>query len=276
MVFRVSRLLHCGLCLVFVSLVSCVNVNDWGQDAPHIRELQKKSLVGIPNKPIDGQGIEDFFRDRVGLIATAKKRLPTGRAVPISADGYFLTAWHVVDEGEFFLSDFVQLKSLPVGVVVKAKDYYRVDKHPGRVVWHDKKVDLAIVKFDFQIEHQFRLASYQGRDGSRVFSAAVGTNSGTLLVSDGISDGVGNGPYQTAGSILKSRSVGREKKGFVYGSTLVARGGMSGGPVVDIAGNLVGVITQIRPSIGAAPTTSFSMIAPSDIAELIRKDRGLN
>ena len=258
-----------------LSFVSCTNFKDWNKDTPPIRELQKKSLEGVPENPIAGEGIKEFFRDRVGLIASSQNGFPSGRAAPLSTDGYFLTAWHVVNEGEFYLSDFVKLKPFPEGVVFKAEDYYRIDRHPGRVVWRDKKVDLAIVKFDFEVpsEHVFSPANYIGATGAGVFSAAFGTNSGSLLVTESIADGIGNGPYQTAGVILNSRKVKASHTSVIYRSNLVARGGMSGGPVVDSSGNLIGIIARIHSVLFDSPTTSFTMIRAKDIFALIEQDR---
>lgn len=261
--------------VVSLSLLGCTDFKDWDKDTPSTRELQKKSLEGLSAAPIAGESIEEFFRDRVGLIASSRTGFPSGRAVPLSTDGYFLTAWHVVDEGKFYLSDFVQLKPLPEGVVFQAKDYYRVDKHLGRVVWYDEKVDLAIVKFDFETraEHVFKLAGYESAAGVAVFSASVGTNSGTLLITEKVEDGIGNGPYQTAGVVLNRRKVEASYPAIIYRSSLVARGGMSGGPAVDEAGNLIGIITRIHSVLYHAPTTSFAMLRAQDIAGIVAADR---
>ena len=254
-------------------LSACSNVENWTYDKPSIRALQKESLVGIPAKPIAGQSLEEFFLDKVGLIVTSSNRFPSGRAVSITHDGYYLTAWHVVDEGEFFLSDFVILKPLPEGVAFKAEDYRRIDRHLGRVVWHDPKVDLAIVKFDFQSAHRFQLANYRSQIGGQVFSGAAGTNSGSLVTSEGRKDGVGNGPFLTAGVILKSKNLKSDPAVVGYQSTLVARGGMSGGPVVDQTGNLIGIITKIHASLLSAPTTAFAMMSASKVGEIVTRDR---
>ncbi len=254
----------------------CTNFENWGHDVPRIRELQKESLARVSPQPIRGQSVGDFFRDKVGLIAPADRRFPSGRAVPITADGYYLTAWHVVDRPGFSLSNFVSLKPLPVGEVVKAEDYYRDELHPGRVVWKSERADLAIVKFDFRPSHQFTLAGQSARAGEDVFSAAVGTNSGSLLISSngGVGQGVGNGPYQTAGSILQVQHFANEPSPFYrYQSTLVARGGMSGGAVVNATGELVGVLIQIRSGFFSTPRTSFAMLNPTSVAEIITADR---
>ena len=257
-------------------LSACTNFEQWNHDAPHIRDLQKKSLEGVAARPIAGLSIREFFLDKVGLISQAKRGLPSGRAVPISSDGYFLTAWHVVDEGAFYLSDFVQLKPLPKeGVAFKGKDYFRVDQLKGRVVWKDVKTDLAVVKFDYKPQYAFRFASGQSAIGSQVFSAAFGTNSGSLVVSgaEGASDGVGNGPYQTAGVIFGVKAVRGAKLAYVYRSSLVARGGMSGGAVVNSNGQLVGVLSYIKSGFFSPPSTAFSMVEAGVIQEIIAADR---
>ncbi|MGJ8726616.1 MAG: S1 family peptidase [Roseibacillus sp.] len=271
-IFKNPTLCFCSALM----LGACTNFEEWNHDAPHIRDLQKQSMEGVAARPIAGQSIEEFFLDKVGLIASAKGGLPSGRAVPISSDGYFLTAWHVVDEGEFHLSDFVQLKPFPKeGVAFESKEYYRVDKHLGRAVWKDEKNDLAIVKFDYSPRQVFRLAGGQSAIGSQVFSAALGTNSGSLVVSGeaGVSDGVGNGPYQTAGTIFAVKAARGSRPASVYRSSLVARGGMSGGAVVNGDGLLVGVLTYINSGFLSPPTTAFSMLEAAAIQEIIAKDR---
>ena len=275
--FSPSRLNCRALCLCGTLILSaCTNFEQWNHDAPYIRELQKKSLQGLPARPIAGLSIEDFFIDKVGLIAQAKGGLPSGRAVPISSDGYFLTAWHVVDEGAFYLSDFVQLKPFPKeGVAFAGRDYYRVDRHMGKVVWRDKKSDLAVVKFDYQPQYVFTFAGGRSEVGTKVYSAAFGTNSGSLVTSgiEGAGDGVGNGPYQTAGTIFGVETIRGSRPAFVYQSSLVARGGMSGGAVVNSAGQLVGVLSHINSGFFSPPTTAFSMAEAAAIQEIIANDR---
>lgn len=256
----------------------CTNFDHLSYDIPETRALQRASLERVSPKPIQGESIEDFFRDKVGLIVPENQSFPSGRAVPITPDGYYLTAWHVVDQGDFSLSNFVSLKPLPVGKVVKAEDYYRDELHPGRVVWKDEANDLAIVKFDFRPKHLFSLSTRPLMMGENVFSAAVGTNSGVLLISSGdrLQDGVGNGPYQTAGSVTRITKGRGQGAPLVYHSDLVARGGMSGGAVVDERGNLVGVLMQIRAGFLGPPRTIFAMPGVRKIQEAIAEDRRRN
>ena len=250
----------------------CGHFDGWGHDSPHIRVLQEQSLVGLSSRPVAGQALDDFFRDKVGLILSGKSSFPLGRAVPLTRDGYYLTAWHVVDEGEFYLSNLVSLKPLPVGETVKASEYYRNDKHLGRLVWRDEVADLAIVKFDFEPLFIFRTRSTSPQIGDQVLSAAVGTNSGLLVVGEerAVGSGVGNGPYRTAGKVLNVRSFNSWVR---YRSDLVARGGMSGGAVVDAGGDLVGILTQIRAIPFRPPLTTFSMLREAEIGRILTKDR---
>lgn len=260
---------------VFLLLAGCTNFERLTYDLPETRELQRESLKRVSAKPIRGESIEDFFRDKVGLIVLGNQSFPSGRAVPITQDGYYLTAWHVVDQGNFSLSNFVSLKPLPVGRVVEAKDYYRDDLHPGRLVWKDEKNDLAIVKFDFEPKHTFSLSGAALKPGENVFSAAVGTNSGVLLVFPDmeLKDGVGNGPYQTAGSVSRVQRSSDNNPTFVYRSNLVARGGMSGGAVVNATGDLVGILIQIQAGLLGSPSTIFSMLEAEKVRAIVEQDR---
>ena len=110
---------------VSIACTSCGSLDKRRFDHPEARELQKDSISRFPERPIQGEGIREFFNDKVGLIAGSDPRIPSGRAVPVSKDGYYLTAWHVVSGGDYQLSDLVELQPLPKGRTFKTDDYLR-------------------------------------------------------------------------------------------------------------------------------------------------------
>ncbi len=270
--------------LAFAFLLSACgfqSIGDLGNDNPRIREKQRASVARFPPEPIRGQAIGEFFRSRVGLIHTSSKS--QGRAVPVSRDGYYLTAWHVIrGEEEFFLSDTVLLKPLPDDRSFKPSDHFRTDLHRGRLVWHDPGADLAVVKFDLGAEEPFAPRVAPPEVGSAAFSGASGNNSGTHLVKTGgsLEDGFGNGPFQTAGEVTQTGRIGRDSPCHWFRSTLVSRRGMSGGPVVDSAGTLVGIISRIDINLlgistrdRPAHSTVFTMLPKRELERVIAADR---
>lgn len=246
-------------------------LRDRREDNGKVRALQEASVSRYEAQPIAGQSIDEFFKDKVGLIALKGGSLPVGRAVPISKDGYYLTAWHVVASGNFQLSDSNYSGSKP-----------QVSMHPGRVVWHDRQADLAIVKFEFRPVSLFRTQGFSLGKGDAVFSGANGRNSGTLVIPPGpdgtyrlddvLRKGTGNGRFRTAGAVTNLRALIGEPSRMIYESTLVGRGGMSGGPVVNRDGRLVGIVTSARETMFSAPKTVFSMIDPVALDAIVRED----
>lgn len=241
-------------------------------DTPALRFLQNESVAGLPQRPVNGQSIEAFFKNKVALIKTRNGQLPSGRAVPLSRDGYFVTAWHVVSEDGFHLSNTVMLKQPPKDRSFRFNEYFLTREHYGRVVWHDTGLDLAIVHFDYRPDQVFVPAPSMAGKGTRVFSGAGGRNGGELFSQD-LSDGVGNGPFQTAGKITRAAARQKAPPGWVSESTLIGRGGMSGAPVVDENGRLLGVITHGKAGWIGTVKTLFSMIEPATLDAIVANDR---
>ncbi|MES2706643.1 MAG: serine protease [Verrucomicrobiota bacterium] len=245
-------------------------------DNRQVRALQEASLSPYGERPVAGRSIDGFFRDGVGLITVKGASIPVGRAAPLSRDGYFLTAWHVVDQDGFLLSDSLPSAS---GQRVQIREY------PGRVVWHDKAADLALVKFDFRPSWFFKTEGPPLVEGDPVFSAASGRNSGTRIIpwnQSGVYDlhtvltgGIGNGAFRTAGKVTALKILPEDKgsRRLVCESTLIGRGGMSGAPVVNRHGQLAGIVTGARVRLFPGTRTTFSMLDSRTLETIIKADR---
>jgi len=241
-------------------------------DNRQVRALQEASIARYGERPIAGQSIDGFFKDKVGLIAVDGGTFPVGRAVPISADGYYLTAWHVVADAKFGLKE----------TTVNGKRI-RVDEYPGKIVWHDAVADLAIVKFGFRPLNFFEAQAAPLEKGEAVFSGATGRNSGTLLtqrnstgtynLSESLKTATGNGSFRTAGKVTSAGALDEQPSRIIYQSTLIGRRGMSGGPVVNRTGHLVGIITGMRAKVFSSTKTSFSMIDAKALNAIVQADR---
>lgn len=272
---RVSSLRVALLLLSSSVLVGCgvSGFSNRRDDNPQVRALQAASVSRYGARPIDGESVDGFFRNKVGLIAVKGGMLPVGRATPISSDGYYLTAWHVVEKSDFRLSNSVS-----------SANPLRVVEYPGRVVWQDSSADLAIVKFGYRPSARFNAQQSPLGEGEAVFSGASGLNSGTRFtrlnvsgrydLNDLIRTAFGNGDFRTAGKITSFRVLDKGSLRWIYESTLVGRGGMSGAPVVSSKGHLVGVVTggRAKPLFGLM--TTVSMLDPTVMEEIIHADRG--
>ena len=267
--FRICTLLVAGAALMGCGVNGLRYRRD---DNRHVRALQQATLSQHGDRPIAGQSIEAFFKNKVGLVAVKGGPLPIGRATPITSDGYYLTAWHVVDNEDFYLSCSSPDES-PLTVV----------RHPGRVVWHDQAADLALVKFSYRPSAQFRAEKAPLKVGEPVFSGATGLNSGTRFtlrnesgiynLKDLLKNSFGNGHFVTAGTVTRIRFLHEPSVRTLYRSTLVGRGGMSGAPIVNRTGNLVGILTGGQANLFSKVTTSFSMIEPVALEAMINADR---
>ena len=260
--------------LSFLALTSCGigGLRDRYEDNGSVRARQKASIDQYGERPIAGQDIGGFFKDKVGLIEVEGGTIPVGRAAPLTADGYYLTALHVVANADFRLT-----------ISTFSANRLRTRAFPGRIVWRDPSADLAIVKFEFRPPFSFGIRKSSLQKGGAVFSGAYGFNGGRLVVppkANGTFDlgdvrksGTGNGPFQTAGKVTSFQVIEGESSWTIYQSTLVGRRGMSGGPVVNRKGRLVGIITSIHERLLSSPTTSFSMMDPKALDEIIQRDR---
>lgn len=242
------------------------------EDNGQVRALQEASVARYGKQPIAGQSIDEFFKSKVGLIAVEGGALPVGRAAPISADGYYLTAWHVVADAKVQLTE----------TNVDGKQV-RVDKYSGKVVWHDAQADLAIVKFGFRPPAFFNAQAAPLEKGEGVFSGANGRNSGTLItkqnstgtydLEESLRTATGNGSFRTAGEVTSAGALDGQPPRIIYASTLIGRRGMSGGPVVNRTGHLVGIITGMQAKLFSGTKTSFSMIDAKALDAIIQADR---
>lgn len=155
-------------------------------------------------------------------------------------NGFILTAAHVVDK----LSE-VKLKSSAGDVQV------------GKVLWANTTYDIALVK----AERPARLAS-----------AALNCRTadvGEAITAEG---NPGNIEFLTAYGRISGgeRELGPWKRVLVTDSTTVM--GMSGGPVLDDAGNVVGItvgVMSVPVGFGSALTGFGAVVPSSAVCELL-------
>lgn len=212
------------------------------------RQLAKERLCAVVVT-----ASEDISAWTHGEFATASapKDADGGSAAPISEDGYFLTADHVLAD--------VGNKS----VYVIYANGGRVVTHQARIVWRSSADDLAILHVPIKTPYY-----YQWSDSQRkIFK-------GHPVIHGGMS----TGSKSTSGVLQTTLAP----EGFLTGNRafkmdIPLEPGDSGGPVIDAYGNLIGINSAVEflipmetaifiDSEGVRPNTQR-------IEKLIQKDR---
>jgi len=253
--------------LTFTALTSCTRHHL--SDTPAARRELAKSVVGLENVEIRGQKWTAYASARTAyLIPGDGVQFPepgvfildplhgAGRGAALTRDGYYLTANHVVDATD--VPCMLDLGRSP-GV------------HRGRVVERFETCDMALVKFDVRPKVWFTDWQTAPKVGDRVFAAAATGSWQQAQLS-------GNGGFEGSGEVIEVAPIyGGSSIGAMAAKTsLPARGGMSGAPLVNTDGGLVGVMLESRDAPLHLPDFKVSvsgMVAPDVLKGLIDKDR---
>lgn len=180
-------------------------------DNPAIRTLQEEETARHLGADTDRAGLKREIGLRVSrlLPGVAEEAEGTsvegGRAVALTADGYFLTAFHVVDDGPCFIEETRRIGRFS-GMIGPGKldRHVRVERHAGRLVWSDPRIDLAILKFALSERPHFDKLKVPPRRGEVVFTS---DDEGRMVMpvrEDGrsvlsLKDAIGNGAFFAAG-----------------------------------------------------------------------------
>ena len=278
-----------ALPLFAFGLFSCISTPGYfGYDNPSVRELQRTySATVIPSKS-EQLALAKKCDDKVYLITSGKseKNNSSGRAVAVSKDGYFLTAYHVVNKGPFYLNDS-KLTSAQKQKI-KSDGFFLEEASPpqlsGRIVWYNKGADLAVIKFEQNTPQYFNNLRFPAPVDEVVYTS---DDQGLIILPNSQEafnkpedHAIGNGPYFSAGKVIFSQLFTHGPGVHTIGSTLVARGGMSGGALVTRKGELCGVIAHIGLSqleqdneVKLVLRSTARMLPPEVLRSIISKDR---
>ena len=212
--------------------------------SPDLTFAAKKSInavVHVKNTSIvnesDSWALQFFYGDE------SRKRVGTGSGVIISPDGYIITNHHVIENSS--------------EVIVTTNDN---KEYEAIIVGSDEVTDVAVLKIDSNEKFEYIL-----------FGDSENSQIGEWVLA------VGN-PYNlnstvTAGIISsKSRDLNEYdqiNQSFIQTDAAV-NGGNSGGALVNINGELIGINTAIQSMTGGFVGYSFAI--PSDIVRKIFED----
>ena len=204
--------------------------------APVRTQMQLPQIPGDPGDPI-----QDFFRRfQIPMPQGDAIRKGVGSGFIVSADGYILTNAHVVDDAN--------------EVTVKLTDNR---EFKAKVIGVDRRTDVALVKIDAK-----NLPTVRIGDASK---ARVGQWVAAIGSPFGLENTV------TAGIIsAKSRSLPDETYVPFIQTDVAINPGNSGGPLFNMAGEVIGINSQIYSRTGGYMGLSFAV--PIDVAMKVKTD----
>ena len=207
-------------------------------------EAEHKVTMQSPQSPF---GNDDFFRQFQLPQQRQRQQIERGlgSGVIVSADGKILTNYHVIDRAE--------------KITVSTNDNKTFE---GKVVGSDQLSDLAVVKIDAQ---NLPFLTLGNSDNVRV---------GDIVLA--IGNPLGIGQTVTAGIIsAKGRRTGLSDGGtdpyqdFLQTDAPINRGN-SGGALVNLSGELIGINSQILSSPGSAGgSIGIGFAIPSNMAKSV-------
>ncbi len=204
--------------------------------APVRTQMQLPQIPGDP-----GDQIQEFFRRfQIPMPQGDSIRRGVGSGFIVSADGYILTNAHVVDDAN--------------EVTVKLTDNR---EFKAKVIGVDRRTDVALVKIDAK-----NLPTVRIGDASK---ARVGQWVAAIGSPFGLENTV------TAGIIsAKSRALPDETYVPFIQTDVAINPGNSGGPLFNMAGEVIGINSQIYSRTGGYMGLSFAV--PIDVAMKVKTD----
>jgi serine protease Do len=199
----------------------------------------RTQMQEIPGQP--GDPIYEFFRRfQIPLPQGDSIRRGVGSGFIVSSDGYILTNAHVVDDA--------------TEVTVKLTDNR---EFKAKVIGVDRRTDVALVKIDAK-----NLPTVRIGDASK---AKVGEWVAAIGSPFGLENTV------TAGIIsAKSRSLPDETYVPFIQTDVAINPGNSGGPLFNMAGEVIGINSQIYSRTGGYMGLSFAV--PIEVAMKVKAD----
>ena len=226
-----------GPAVVNVSVDGMRKVSDTGDEGDDDDEAAPSQRQQMPDLDQLPPGLRDFFRNFGGNGARGFQRMPQ-QAVPmrgqgsgfiVSPDGYILTNAHVVAQADH------------VNVKLTDRREYR-----AKVVGLDRQTDVAVLKIDARDLPTVKLGRAQD------------ANVGEWVVAIGSPFGFENSV--TAGIVsAKGRSLPDSNYVPFIQTDVAVNPGNSGGPLFNLAGEVIGINSQIYSRSGGFQGISFAI-----------------
>ena len=250
------------IAVIGLSLVATMNTPVYAKDLPDFTELAEKhgaevvnisvtqivraDVVGMPFPGMEGdEQMQEFFKrfgiplmpgmpGQGGSPQPDYKSQSLGSGFIISGDGYILTNAHVVNEAD--------------EVIVKLSDKR---EFKAKIIGVDKRTDVALVKIEAT-----GLPKVTVGDPAKL-------KVGEWVAAIGSPFGLEN--TMTAGIVsAKGRALPQENFVPFIQTDVAINPGNSGGPLFNLAGEVVGINSQIYSRSGGSMGLSFSI--PIDVA----------
>ena len=210
-----------------------VNVSVEGTRRVSAQAPEMPDIPGLQENP----GLREFFRGFRGRIPMPQGDTPMrghGSGFIVSADGYIITNAHVVDQAE--------------QVTVRLTDRR---EYKAKVVGTDKQTDIAVLKIDARSLPTVKLGkSSEASVGEWV--VAIGSPFG---FENSVSAGIVS---------AKARSLPDASYTQFLQTDVAVNPGNSGGPLFNLAGEVIGINSQIYSRSGGYQGISFAI--PIEIA----------
>lgn len=203
------------------------------QVGPAVVNITTQTTVSTPVGPQgvvpDGSPFQDLFRDFNNRRNTPRNSSALGSGFVISADGYIVTNNHVIEDADEITVEF-----------------FDGSERVATLIGRDKNVDIALLKVEADQELPF--VEFGNSDVARV---------GDWVMAMG--NPLGQGFSVSVGIIsARNRELSGAYDDFIQTDAAINRGN-SGGPLFNMAGDVIGVNTAILSPNGGSIGIGFSM-----------------
>jgi S1-C subfamily serine protease len=197
--------------------ISHVSQNSVAQPNQATRQTVRERLTGIV---VTSENQLASWADQRFAIANSPKDAEGGSATPISSDGYFLTADHVLSN------------SMDRNIFIIYGRGGRILTSKARIVWRSKADDIALLHIPFQTPYFYQWTP-----------AKAWLSPGHPIVHGGMATGMKSAAGRLRSPLAPENFLTPNR---AFKIDIPLQPGDSGGPVVDAYGNLLGINSAVE------------------------------
>lgn len=246
-------------CILFVLIIIYISKSDWFRPNVYINEVQNARRVGLYDLPL--------IYDQEDFIKVAEE---------IKSSTVYIKVWQKTEGGNDLFSQNLQLQH-GSGFIISEDGYIATNLHvvkdaaeihitlddrrefQGRLVGEDAHTDIAVIKIECNNLPAVRFGdSNLLRIGQWVLAAG-----NPLRLQSSISAGIISALSRNINT-MDSRGI----ESYIQ-TDLTANSGSSGGPLVNLQGELCGMITAVITETG---TDGFTFAIPSNVIKKVCRD----